>query len=274
MNKMSALKNYFKKIWSWMLAHKITSILAILVLTWGIYYGYGKIFTTAGETRYVLAAVEKGTLISSVSGTGQVSASSQVDVKPKASGEVVLVAVKQGDSVKTGQLLVKIDATVAEKSVRDATAGLESAKLSLRKLQQPADALSIIQAENSLASANQSKQNAQDDLVKVYDDGFNIVADAFMDLPGLITGLNTILNGSSLNTSQSNADAYYNLIKSYKPDADQFRDVAIASYQKARASYDKNLQDYKDVSRYSDRAKIELLIGESYETTKLISEAI
>jgi len=257
-----------------MLAHKITSILAILVLTWGIYYGYGKIFTTAGETRYVLAAVEKGTLISSVSGTGQVSASSQVDVKPKASGEVVLVAVKQGDSVKTGQLLVKIDATVAEKSVRDATAGLESAKLSLRKLQQPADALSIIQAENSLASANQSKQNAQDDLVKVYDDGFNVVADAFMDLPGLITGLNTILNGSSLNTSQSNADAYYNLIKSYKPDADQFRDVAIASYQKARASYDKNLQDYKDVSRYSDRAKIELLIGESYETTKLISEAI
>ncbi|MFH0890806.1 MAG: HlyD family efflux transporter periplasmic adaptor subunit [Candidatus Liptonbacteria bacterium] len=274
MNIRSVLNSYPKTFWSAVVSHKIASSLIAAILVFGGYYGYGKIFGASGETRYVLAAVTKGTIVASVSGTGQVSASSQVDVKPKASGEVVLVAVKQGDSVRTGQLLAKLDASVAEKSVRDAEANLESAKLSLQKLIQPADALSIMQAENNLISANQSKQKASDDLVAAYDDGFNTVANAFMDLPGLITGLNTILNGNTLNVSQNNADAYYSLIKSYKPDADQFRDITIASYQKARAVYDKNLQDYKNSSRYSDTAGIESLIEETYDTTKQMSEAI
>ncbi len=274
MNKISGIRHYFKKCWAWAISHKIASVLIAIVLVWVAYYGYGKMFAAGSETRYVLTSVQKGTLIASVSGTGQVSAESQVDVKPKASGDIVFIGVKQGDSVKSGQLLVKLDATAAEKSVRDAQSALESAQLALQKLVQPADALSMTQAENSLASANQAKQNALSDLAKVYDDGFNTVSNAFIDIPGLITGLNTILNGSALNNSQSNADAYYSLIKGYRPDADQFRDLAIASYQKARTSYDKNLQDYKNVSRYSAKATIESLIKETYETTKQISEAI
>ncbi len=274
MNKFLNHKNFFKRILGRALAHKVLSVVIIFVVIFGGYYVYGKLKGSSVETRYVLAAAQKGTLVTSVSGSGQVSALNQVDIKPKVSGDVISVAAIAGQKIKAGGLILRIDSTNAAKAVRDAEVNLQSAQIALEKLKQPADDLSVTQADNALTQAQQSKQNAQDDLQKVYDDGFNTVANAFIDLPGVVTGLDTILNGNNVNGNQSNAYAYADMIRNYKSDIDQFRDSALASYQKARIAYDKNLQDYKNASRYSDRTVIDSLIGESYETTKLISEAI
>src|SRR3989344_8321050 len=142
-----------KKISSLIFRHKITAVAAMTILAVGGYYGYQYFFASGGSVRYVTSAAEKGVLIISVSGSGQVSASNQVDVKSKVSGDAVFVGAKNGDSVKTGTLLAQLDARDAQKSVRDAEANLQSAKLSLEKLRQPADKLSILQSEHALAQA-------------------------------------------------------------------------------------------------------------------------
>jgi len=95
-------------------------------------------------------------LISSISGTGQVSASNQVEINPKVSGDLVSVNVKVGQTVKQGDLIAQIDARSAARSVADAKSSLENAKLELEELLAPIDKLTLIQAENSLADAKDS----------------------------------------------------------------------------------------------------------------------
>ncbi|HTY39735.1 MAG TPA: biotin/lipoyl-binding protein, partial [Candidatus Paceibacterota bacterium] len=249
-NILNRTKDLAAHLWRWALAHKLLAGLIALVILGGGYYWYQQ-SAAAGTTvpQYTLSAVDSGTLVVSVSGTGQVSASDQVDVKTQASGNVIAVPVKEGQAVKAGDILVKLDATTAAKALRDAQANLDSAKLALAKLQEPADALSLTQAQNSLAAAQQAKQNATDALSKAYDDGFTSVSNAFLDLPNVMSGLNSVLYGTNFGTTQANIYAYYDMAKNYRSDADQFETAAITSYNAAEAAYTKNLDDFKSATR-------------------------
>ena len=236
-------------MWGKVIKHKILSVFLAVVLIGGGYYIYGNLNSSTAQTRYVLAAVQKGTLISSVSGSGQVSALNQVDLKAKVSGDVILVNVQDGQEVKTGQLIVQLDSKVAQKSVRDAEAALESAKLALIKIKQPADALSTLQAENALAQSQDTKQKAQNDLQNAYDDGFSTVAGILIDLPNIITF------SSGMTSSQWNS-------------------TNGLSYDLLLSKYTKNYNDYQSASRYSDQATLDALFSETYDTVKTVDAAI
>jgi len=264
----------FQKIIKFALGHKIIAAIIILVLIFGGYFGYKAIFAKKGTTSYVTAAVEKGTLIVSVSGSGQVSSSDQVDIKSKVSGDVVYVGVKKGQEVKANTLLIQIDSSSAQKAVRDAETNLETAKLELDELLEPVDELTLLQAENSLTQLKESKQKAEDNLVKAYEDGFNTVVSAFFDLPTIMTDMDNILYDNTISRNQNNIDAYADMVRAYDVKVDQYKSEAADSYYAARTVYNKNFQNYKATSRYSDSAIIETLINETYEATKKIAEAV
>lgn len=118
-----------------------------------------KSHAAAEPPRYVLESVTKGTLVTSVSGSGQVSGESQLEVKPPVNGEVLTIAVKAGDEVKAGAVIAELDAKDAQKSVRDAARSvadaqlsLADAKLSLQKLTQP-DADTLLRLQNTVNQA-------------------------------------------------------------------------------------------------------------------------
>jgi len=125
------MKTFFGKIRSFFILHKKTSILILLIIIGIGYYSYKKITDTSGQIKYVTTTVQKGTIIASVAGSGQVSASNQVNIQPKVGGQITSVNVSAGDSVYAGQTLFSIDATDAQKAVRDAQASLDSANLNL-----------------------------------------------------------------------------------------------------------------------------------------------
>ena len=62
---------------------KLITIIALALVVFGGYFGYQKIAKNKNTVQYVTAAVEKGTIIISVSGSGQVAVLNNVDVKPK-----------------------------------------------------------------------------------------------------------------------------------------------------------------------------------------------
>ncbi len=159
------MKNFFNKIKSYISAHKKLSVFILIIILLFGYWGYKKITNTSGETRYVLSTVTKGTIISSVAGTGQVSASNQIDLKPTVSGAITYIGVKPGDQVLAGEHLFSLDNKDAQKTVRDAEANLQSAQISLAKLQEPADKVSLLQYQNAIAQAQENKKN-QDLAVK------------------------------------------------------------------------------------------------------------
>lgn len=251
----------------------ITSISFIIIIIGG-YFGYQGLTKNDNSVQYVTVIAEKGTLVLSISGSGQVSVSDLVDIKPKVSGEVIAVYVEQGQEIRNGALIIQIDSRDAQRDVRDAETNLETAKLELDKLLEPIDELDLLQAENDLIQAKESKQKAENDIEKAYEDGFNEVSGVFLDLPTIMTGLQDMLFSNDFNSYQRNIDWYINSIKNYSPQVTQYRENVNNAYNVARTKYDQNFQSYKDVSRYADEEVIEALINETYETAKDVAEAV
>ena len=248
----------------------------ISVLGVGAYLVYAKRKNAPTPTRYITANVERGTLVVSVSGSGQVSTMDQADVKPKVAGDAVSVNVREGQKVANGGILARLDARDAEKAVRDEQTNMETAELALARLREPADALTILQSENALIQAKESKTKTEEALRKAHEDGFNATTSVFLELPGIMSGLQDILLGTdrALGTSgQWNIDAYADAVKSYSEKAVTYRNDAYAKYQSARAQYDATFQTYKETSRFADDAVIEALIRDSYETARTVAEA-
>lgn len=259
-------------------SRKKTVFMIAFLCAGGGYYIYMNATAADASVRYVLSEAEKGTIVVSVSGTGQVTASNQIELKPKASGDVISIAVKSGDTVEKGAVIARLDAGEAAKTVRDAETSLESAELSLAKLKEPVSGLSLMQAENALASAEKNRTDAEDDLEKAYEDGFTDVSDAFLDLPTVMTGLEDILYSYDVNPSgsQMNISFYADEARRYEEGvskAVQYKNDADAKYQAARTLYDETFLAYKGVSRTSSEAAIENIIEKTYETARAISEA-
>jgi RND family efflux transporter MFP subunit len=150
---------------------------------------------------------------------------------------------------------------------------LETARLSLAKLQEPADALTLLQAENTLVRAQESKKQTEDDLKKSYESAYNDVSDAFLKLPDIMTGLHDILFTNSLNDSQDNINFYADSVSRYDAAVDAYKSETQVRYDNARKAYDQNFVDYKATNRFSDVATIEKLLEQTYQTNKLLSDA-
>jgi HlyD family secretion protein len=246
------IKQFWNKILTKTKQHKVVSIVLAVIILGGGYYAYGKLNSGSAGTQYVLATVEKGTLVASVSGSGQVLVSNQVDIKPKVSGDVVYISVKEGQEVGAGTLLVQLDAQDAQKAIRDAQINLDSAKLSLDKLKQ---------------------STADPD--KIHEDSFNTISNTFLDLPTVISGAETVINGSTLSSSQSNLGFYKDFV--YSSDQDQatlFVSAASNDYAVARSQYDETLMLYKNTSRYASSTTTLDLLNKITDTTKSIAQAL
>ncbi|MDD3284749.1 MAG: efflux RND transporter periplasmic adaptor subunit [Patescibacteria group bacterium] len=264
--------------------HKIFLIIVLIVIIGISYFFYNKYQTNKknAEISYVISKVEKGNIVSSISGTGQVSDSNQIELKPKVSGEVVYLNLKNGQVIKEGDVLAKIDSSDIQKTVRDAKANLDSAKISLDKLKKSADSISLLQAQNALDQAKEAKQNAQDNIDNTYEDAYNSISSAFLDMPDIITDLDNILHSSEISENeitvwdgQNNSDALISTIDSFlnKNKLETFQKSSEKDYSTARLKYDSSFDNYKKSTRYSSNKVIEDLLNKTLEAVKSISQA-
>ena len=266
---MPRITAIYTPIRTFAVTHKIWSLIIALAVLGGGWWLYGVIHPTSTVNRYMVAEVTRSTIVSSISGSGQVSALEQVDIHPKASGDVTAILVQNGQAVSAGQAIAYLDSTNAQNTLRNAQADLASAQLSMQKLKQPADNLSLIQSQNALSQATAS-------LAKSYDDGYNEVASTFADLPGIMTGLKNILYGydRSLGApSISNIDYYTNQALMTDARATSFRDDVNTKYAAALAAYNAALDIYKATPRSATTASISTLVNTTYDVTKNIADA-
>jgi macrolide-specific efflux system membrane fusion protein len=116
--------NFLNKIKLYIFAHKIISIIVLVIIIFAGRSIYTNLTGTTGEIRYVLSPVTKNTIIASVAGSGQVSVLNQIAISPTVSGTLTAVYAKPGDKVGSGQTLFVIDDANAQKTVRDAEINL------------------------------------------------------------------------------------------------------------------------------------------------------
>ena len=235
----------FNRIKSFVLAHKFISFLIAVAIIAGAYFGFTALTAKKSVTSYVTTSAADGTITTSVSGSGQVSASSTISLQFQASGTLTYLPVKNGDNVYSGQLIAQLDITTAEKAVRDAQASLESTQLSLQKLEGA-----------STLTVPQNKQDAINALNQDYQSGYNTVSSVFTDLPAIMTDLQNIVYGTTFNNFQQNIDFYTDTATTYDPTVSQYHDSLVKSYQIALTEYTKNFTDYKNTTRSSDNTTI------------------
>lgn len=82
-------------------------------------------------TKVSTEAAKLRTIIESVSANGRIQPEKEVNITPYISGEVVELHVKEGDEVKEGDLLAKIDPEIYQSSYERAEASLQSQKANL-----------------------------------------------------------------------------------------------------------------------------------------------
>ena len=140
-------------------------LLVILSAGGGLYFWEmhqsGKEENTSGMT---LFEVERGDLTMTVSSTGRVVANLDVDIKCKASGEVIRLPFDVSDGVKKGDLLVELDPADEQRLVEKAEISLSASQARLKqaeldlKIAEENLILEKRQAEESLRSARASAQ--------------------------------------------------------------------------------------------------------------------
>lgn len=133
--------------WVW------AAVLGAALLFGGAWYWQGK-STAASTISYTTEAISKGDLTVTVTATGTVQPTTEVEVSSELSGTLATVAVDYNDEVKVGQILATLDTTKLAAQSANAKAQLASAKAR------------VTQAEASAREAAENLKTQQELAVK------------------------------------------------------------------------------------------------------------
>jgi len=161
---------------------KISIIAAVFVIGGGAVYLFSK---PSSETQKSATAVTKSTVLQDVSVTGKTKSVSRVDLAFERSGRVSLLAVKTGDIVKAGQLLVQLETgelaaqyRQAESSLAGANAQRSNYAAALAAQQAKLDEVISGTRPEEILLAQNDIQTAKQTLTNYYGDTANTIADA------------------------------------------------------------------------------------------------
>lgn len=124
-----------KTFFLWIMKHWIIASIAVVAGISG-YMFFGQKTTTPSIQMQKFVEVTRGDIAVTVTGSGQIVAESQVNLKPVAAGdaiEVISVNVKNNQEVKKGQLIAVIDLEDATRDVHQAELSLKSAKIKMQQ---------------------------------------------------------------------------------------------------------------------------------------------
>lgn len=267
---ISALTHWFAVSKKYAFAHKFVSVLMAFLILGGGWWAYSRATAASAEVRYALSTVEKGTVVSSISASGQVSASNQVDIKPKVSGDIVWLGMKAGMNVSAWQALATIDDTDARQAVTNAGLDLKDAQLTLQK--------NTSQAPIDFQNSKDAVTNAEQDLADAYENMYSTVSDAYITLPGVMTEADGLLHDFDISSISNNASAYQNLFVSSDDSVQRtvrtLANRAESDYAVARTAYTKTYADFKTLSRNSSPEQVGQALTDTQQTTKLVSQAL
>lgn len=103
-------------------------ISVIVILLFLIFLAF--IFGNKNEVIAVTTAkVERRTIIQTVSAVGKIEPETKVKISSETSGEIIYLGVREGDTVRAGQLLVRIKPDIIETQLEQFKSAAESAKL-------------------------------------------------------------------------------------------------------------------------------------------------
>lgn len=256
----ATLARYSKSILTYYKSHKIIGTIIALVILSGGYYAIKNIFSSGGETQYVLARATFGNIETTVAGTGQVAATNQIDIKAKASGDVTYVGAVAGQNMKAGQVIARLDTT-------DAAIALKNAQISLAKLTRPVEQSTLLSSQNSLKDAENQKTEAEADILKSYEDAKRTIATTYLDMSEIVASIDDLFYDRSGFLHDINISQYSTSIRASRDDAGLLFDNASKKISQVQDIYKTHVQT-------NDPDQIESLINDTYSALSTLADAL
>lgn len=198
----SRLGNIFNRVSKLSVKKKVTIVVILAVV---LFFGWTRISSSSKAVQYETAAAQKGTLVVSLTESGQVSVANKVSVVSQASGIVSNIYVKSGDTVTAGDKIADVTLdTAGQQRQAQAYSSLISAQNNLNSAN-----AQLYSLQNTLFVANQkfindkgiSNPTDQDKLDPVYieENASWLAAQAtYQNQTGVISGAQANLNNASL----------------------------------------------------------------------------
>ncbi|MBK6610205.1 MAG: efflux RND transporter periplasmic adaptor subunit [Sphingobacteriales bacterium] len=138
----------------------VLTLFLIIIAVTGKKLGW---FGKAEFTKVAVEKVERRSIIETVAATGKVYPELEVKVSADVSGEVVELLVQEGDSVKAGQLLAKINPDLYESAIERAEAAVNASKSGKANAEVGIDQVKANrkQLETQLANAQKTLKRSQ-----------------------------------------------------------------------------------------------------------------
>ena len=213
----------------------------------GSYYGLRHTAAAAAQPLRTVTA-KRGVVLSTVSATGNVAAPAQLNLNFQTAGHLTELNARQGQRVKKGQLLARLDATEASIAVQTAEANLRSAQAHLQQLldgETPAeraqDAFAVKQAQVALANAKTAlRQTNEGNATSLATSGLSLkqaTAQLNRDKTQLGTDTDALATGQAAMTkAQSDYDAATNAVAAAKQQLAN-DEAALAAAQTAQTQH-------------------------------------
>jgi len=153
---MKWLWNIIKKL----LKRKLFWLAVIIIIIIAVFFIKS---SSQSGPEYVTEKVTKGDLKQTVSETGTIESASEIDLNFKANGEITQINVKEGDEVKKGDVLAKLDAGVVGIQVRQAQANYDIAVANMNRFLAGASDQDIDVSQEAVSNAQIAYDNAKRD---------------------------------------------------------------------------------------------------------------
>ncbi len=152
MNLLHILTQKFSALITWFLHRPLLQKIIILgVILVAIWFIVAKFFSGSKTPQYQTSQVQSGTIISTISESGNVSAGGETDVTSPTDGIVEEIYVKNGDQVTVGQNLFKVKSTATPQQQASALSSYLSAQNNLNSAKSKMNSL-----QAALFTANQA----------------------------------------------------------------------------------------------------------------------
>lgn len=259
-----------RQILAFMRTRKIVSGLILLALVFGAYKAYGAWYAPSKAVRYVTTTVATGTVVATLTETGQVNAAQQLSLTPKTSGQITGIYAKAGDAVRAGQVIARLDDSDARRDLENARLSLETAELTYAQTTSTSTlALNLIQAKNAVT-------NAETALAKAHDDAYASLVSIYTDFSTVMNALDNTLHSYDVpgRSTQQNIDGLADTVAGYDTLIGIFKNAAATSYTAAQVAYAKSLIAYQATSRSASNDEIRMLAQDAYQVAQILAEAV
>lgn len=242
----------------------------LLLVLYGGYRAYAAATAPSTAPRYMTTTVATGTVVATMTETGQVSATQQLALNPKASGQVVGVYVTPGQHVYAGQVIAQLDATDAQRSLQTARLQLQNQQLTYAE-DTATSTLSL-----NLLTAQNGVTNARTSLQKTHDASYATLSGIYSDLSKITNDLDAVLHKSTISgrLTQQNIDALSDTVSSYDDQIGIYKASAQDSYTAAVAAYNTALAAYKQTGLTLTDDQLMTLADQTYTATQAVAQAV